>query len=524
MKSSAPNLFTKERPVIEYIPNSAPIPGHIIYDNGYYCRCGCAYAKVSSYRTHLFESKLNSSRIDALVISNKATVMKKFDGGFIVVVIPQLGVAEEKDGDNIEVGEGLKQSLMDCFSDSLLPDYSNEIIIRTFQDDLNQSPFYALSHIKMLDYIEDAVKLKSLFKSVKLTKQLDRSPVELAMDKLSSSFIIGINEASKNHTNGVISLQIQNSDRGFSSSLDQDGTGLNETISNRQNRFRYNYFTPVRNIAEYKATIHKLLKMLFYFSSNDLTIEERIVIPQLQSLSEDITRLRASISILSNNLNNTDNLNSAMFLIKDLLYKSISTEFSLTDPYTKTLYHHFMFGLHLEEKNAVIRCGKIGYLTKYAAHILFAIKGVVLLKQIDKDTLGDAENLIGNPLIRLECSSSRKLRVFAFMINFFKLAQVYSQNEKSDLNKLIILRDENGKLDFKKLSIRDVVIHFDKFVEGNQKLLKGLYELVDEILFDFKIHATHTAVDGDRYGILKLLRDDFNNQVSFIMYYSITFI
>ena len=82
-----------------------------------------------------------------------------------------------------------------------------------------------------------------------------------------------------------------------------------------------------------------------------------------------------------------------------------------------------------------------------------------------------------------------------------------------------ILLGDDGKLDYKKVKIRDVVIKFEKFIEGNNKLLKRLYALVDDILLDFKIHPDHNKVDGDKYGILKLLKDDHSIEVSYRLYF-----
>ena len=519
LKEAAPSLFIDVPPPIDYTSNNPPIAGHILYDNSFFCLCGHAYSKESSFRTHMKEANFKKNTIDQLVISNKCTVMRMYNNRnqFIRVTLGGDGAVEEKiNDDEPAAAEELKTLLFACGKSSNFPDYSEENnIVKTISDDLNRSPFYELSHFLDQPFIDDEVKLKSLLKSVMLTRSRDRSPFDKANSKLSHSFIKAINTASKNHTNGLISLKIQNSDRGFASSLDEVGSGLNEVISRRQNRFRYNFFTPIKTVELYATTIHKLLSMLFYFSNSTLSEQERINVPQLQSMLAEIINLKQRITTLSTDIDNIEYLSSATVQLKELIYKSISSEFNLTDPYSKSVYHQFMFALHLEEINDTIRCGKIGKLTQIAAHILFSFKGVVLLKQVDLDTSGDEGNLIGNPLNWLRCVTSPKLTAFNFVVNFFKIAQTYSQDEKSKLNEMQILRGDDGKLDYKKVKVRDVVINFETFIEGNNKLLKRLYTLVDDLLLDFKIHSDHNKVDGDRYGILKLLKDDYSIEVSY---------
>ena len=364
LKETAPSLFTDVAPPIEYISNNPPIAGHILYDNGFFCLCGNAYSKESSFRTHMKKANLKKYRIDQLVISNKCTVMRMYSSKnqFIRVALGGDGAVEEKiNVDEPAAAEELKTLLFACGSSSNFPDYSEENnFVKTIADDLNRSPFYELSHFSDQPFINDKVKLKSLFKSVMLTRSRDWSPIDKANSKLSRSFIKAINTASKNHTNGLISLKIQNSDRGFASSLDEVGSGLSEVISRRQNSFRYNFFTSIKTVELYATTIHKLLSMLFYFSNSTLSEQERINMPQLRSMLAEIINLKRSIATLSTDIDNIEYLTSATVQLKGIIYKSISSEFNLTDPYSKSVYHQFMFALHIFIKYYTCNTYKFG--------------------------------------------------------------------------------------------------------------------------------------------------------------------
>ena len=445
------------------------------------------------------------------ITSYKATIMKQYGcNKYFPINLEQSQNENNAMVMNASSREEVLKSLMnyDCsLSDEINIHESNNNLASAY-DQMNSSEFYSLVHMNKLIFSNNIDNSAHMFKSVTLERMADRDEIGKAISILSVSFIKSINNHIKENSNAYISINLNGADHGLTSTTSNDTSNINI-----QNQMKYNYFTPIttqKSVDAYAQTIEKLISMIFYFINDDIPQSVKDNVPQMDYLNDEIIDLKTQLDALKRDLDNDRLINAAIESLRVLMYKILTTKFKPTDPYTKSILHFFYFAMHLQELNdSVYVCGKISYLKKISAHLLFVLKGTVFWKQIEIDS--ERIQSSDNPLYWLRCVSAETLTQFNMVVNIFKLADAFSINELSEENSMYVLFDDDNVTRIG-VSINGQKLMHSNFLEGNSILLQDLMNQMNELLINFPI--------GQRDNIFAKFKDDhremvimFNNKV-----------
>ena len=510
-----------------HVQGKTGIPGLRLH-RGYACSCKnyCTTSNEAMQRHLKHCSSVEGSSTEERVKAS-AAVLQKLPSINKYFLIDISSIIDENESErNTGDSDALRNQFLKCTLDTIYPTNKEVESRASLMDDVLTSPFYSISNLDHWVDVCNSTVLKQLHTYVTLKPAREKNSFDLAVEITSKVYLQEVNEKLKGSINAHLLMKIQNSDRGFASDISEndDFTSSTTDVSGGTNRFTRRFFRRLAkesSVQAYARTVERFLTLLLRCAKE---LDKGVMddaIPQLDTLMPHLECLRSKLTAIAvligdgkslpDNSTTQDAKKETAKCIQKLVYTAMSIKFKETASYSESIFQFFTFAVHLTEKDGVIRFGRISALSKIAAHLLFALKGCVLLTLCDRDS-SDYDDTDDDPLGWLACSRATTLTSFNFTVNLLKVALTYSSTEKSDVHKVQYLIGDNGLPDPRRMQIGGNILTVEQFQAGTQKLIQTLQEKIVETLCGFK-------PPGD---FLDLLHDDYNVEVDKV--YTVAFV
>lgn len=353
-------------------------------------------------------------------------------------------------------------------------------------DDRNSNKLYQKLGFNVIANEIGPEHLKKIHESVHRGDDERREIVKTAFLELAESISLAIGG-----TNNRVLFKLQNSVvlQTFDSPFGDD----DEELSGGS----YKYFRVVKHVEKYANTAATFVMMLLYFHEQG---ETPFKVPQLEDIETHLVQIKSTLDARSSR-ESAVGMQDLVRHMSDILTSLMKHKFSRTDPFTKSIMSWFFFARHLklDSRHDRIHYGQTTLMTQPVAHLMYFMKGVVLLELKRIDGLEIADRAAAqDPFTWIGAETATHfVSTFMFLVDFLKTVRHFIADDGSRKYEITVGIDQFGNSNPHVMHINGVTITLEQFLIGVRNLRDKLFEAIDLLLLEFKCEDPLASIEDD---------------------------